>query len=323
MSVLTAFHALFTQYGGPGDGSLLTMPPSVEGFCPDFPKPKDNGGKRILVIGGGGAVGGMVVQLANMAGAGLVAATCSAKDMGFVKGLGAYAVVDYRDVKGLENWRHHFHGVIDCVGGEQLTEAFKCVRPNGVLFSVVCNPEQYLPPNMDDLATGVSYAFFIVKPSPERLESMTRLLRTGHLRPIFSPENVLTLDQYEEIGAKMKNKSRGKLVVRFDTEEPTEIIEMLQKHGEVPELYPQPKPARARGVPTKDILKIYEGNRALQRKIRASPGGGMGGKRSKKKARVERIKALQAALVQADDAGPASDAGPDPGDAEMDDAYEL
>lgn len=315
ISALTAFHALFQTRKGRLVGGLLTLPPNAQGFEPGFPKPKANGEKRILIIGGAGAVGGMVVQLARLAGAGLVAATCSAKDMDFVKGLGAYLVVDRKDLQTLEKWKHHFHGVIDCVGGEQLKQAFQYVRPDGHLISVVHSPKNYLPDNPDDLASRVSYGFFIVKPSPDRLEAMTVLLRTATLRPIFSPENVLNMDQYLKIIDKMSNKSRGKVVLQIDQREPWDLIEILEKHGVVPELswhVPEATGSRMRGHTTREILKIYKAAKAMQNKLRDDEK-----KRKEEKqmlrARVESMKALNPNLDYDDAAAGAAgdaDAGP-------------
>ena len=137
---------------------------------------------------------------------------------------------------------------------------------------------------------------------------------------------MLNLDQWKEIPDKMKKKSRGKVVLRMDKEEPWEMIKIMQKYGQVPELHPQPTASRARGHSTQDILKIYYGNRELQKRIRRESTSG-GKKDRKKKSRATRTKALQAAqAAQVDendaDAEPDSDSDADD-DVEIDDAGEL
>ncbi len=58
-------------------------------------------GQRVLVVGAGGAVGGIAVQMAHQAGA-YVIATASDEDVERVKALGADEVIDYKKVNVTE-----------------------------------------------------------------------------------------------------------------------------------------------------------------------------------------------------------------------------
>lgn len=273
MSAVTAIHALFHCGTSNPSDAVLAAPPDLVAFCPGSNrKPIVNGTRRILVIGGAGAVGGMVVQLAALAGAGLVAATCSRKNMAFVQSLGAYIAIAY-DQEGeqeshLARYKYYFHGVVDCVGGEALREAWLCVRPGGKLISIVDNPVDFTPPGGGE-AAGVKSGFFSTKPNRQYLQFISILIAEGVLQPIFSPENVLEFDQYNEVNEKLVCKERGKLVLRINNEEPWDVIKLLDEFGSVPAL-PGPEvapPRRPRGKTTEEILAEYEGNRARYRKM--------------------------------------------------------
>eukprot|EP00177_Eucheuma_denticulatum_P008361 GFKZ01015210.1.p1 GENE.GFKZ01015210.1~~GFKZ01015210.1.p1 ORF type:complete len:356 (+),score=48.61 GFKZ01015210.1:236-1303(+) len=103
-------------------------------------------GERVLVVGGSGAVGNVVVQLAKRRGA-FVVATSTQTEM--VRGLGADVVVDYR---GGEWWRRaevtgqgKFDVVVDCAEGVRMWERaceeglVKCGREGGRFLAVVVN----------------------------------------------------------------------------------------------------------------------------------------------------------------------------------------
>src|SRR5262249_43402400 len=76
-----------------------------------FDPAKIRAGERLLVHGGAGSVGAFVVQLARRAGA-RVTATASARNIEFVKSLGAERAIDYRT----EQAAGEFDVVFDTVG---------------------------------------------------------------------------------------------------------------------------------------------------------------------------------------------------------------
>jgi NADPH:quinone reductase-like Zn-dependent oxidoreductase len=75
-------------------------------------------GDRVLVHGAAGAVGIFAVRIARLAGARIIA-TASAANAGFVKGLGAEQVVDYRATR-FEAVVEPMDIVFDTVGGDTL-----------------------------------------------------------------------------------------------------------------------------------------------------------------------------------------------------------
>lgn len=91
-------------------------------------------GRRVLVLGASGGVGQFAVQLAKHAcQADLVAGVCSAKNLDFVRGLGADAVLDYGAGDPLEQAKAHgpFDVVVDCAGGYRASRCRALLAPGG------------------------------------------------------------------------------------------------------------------------------------------------------------------------------------------------
>jgi NADPH2:quinone reductase len=96
-------------------------------------------GQAVLINGGAGGVGTFAVQFARLCGA-RVAATCSAANADYVRGLGAELVIDYRRGRlpeAIAGWATG--GVdllVDAVGPDSLPEVSRLVRPGGRLVSI-------------------------------------------------------------------------------------------------------------------------------------------------------------------------------------------
>ncbi|KAL3942129.1 MAG: hypothetical protein SGBAC_003629 [Bacillariaceae sp.] len=77
---------------------------------------------RVLVIGASGSVGAAAVQLAKQIGKAEVAAICGAKNMDYVKSLGASPVFDYAkagyEIYYTDHEDERFDIIFDCVGGD-------------------------------------------------------------------------------------------------------------------------------------------------------------------------------------------------------------
>ena len=92
-------------------------------------------GQTIVVLGAGGGVGTMLVQLARLAGVNVIG-TCKPAQRAAVEALGA-RVVDYTRERVLEDVRalapDGVHAVFDHVGGESLRSSFVLLRSGGIL----------------------------------------------------------------------------------------------------------------------------------------------------------------------------------------------
>ncbi|WP_316736728.1 NADP-dependent oxidoreductase [Pedobacter aquatilis] len=99
-------------------------------------------GQTVLIQGGGGAVGGTLVQVAKSIGA-YVIATASGNGVSLAKELGADEVIDYKlhDVSKVVT---NVDLVADTAGGESQSRLFEVLKPGGTLLSIVVPPSQEL-----------------------------------------------------------------------------------------------------------------------------------------------------------------------------------
>jgi NADPH:quinone reductase-like Zn-dependent oxidoreductase len=153
-------------------------------------------GQRLLIHGGGGAVGGFAVQLARRRGAHVIA-TAAAASLELVRELGAHEPVDaatrFEDAAGAVDL------VFDTVGGERLRRSGAVVRAGGRLVSVAEEPPD-----------GGQY--FIVEPNREELTSIARLVEEGELRPL--PVETFPLASARQAFARsLESGRRGKIVM--------------------------------------------------------------------------------------------------------------
>ncbi|KHN97428.1 Alcohol dehydrogenase superfamily, zinc-type [Metarhizium album ARSEF 1941] len=144
-------------------------------------------GGKVLVTGASGAVGLMLVQIAAKVLHCHVVALASARKHLRLKSLGAAVLVDYR-WPAWEDSVMNIDAVFDTVGGETLSKAWKCVKPNASIVTVADPP----PPWAFGRATpqelkehpDVKWVYFVVASSGAILLKLTRLLDEGKLAPI-------------------------------------------------------------------------------------------------------------------------------------------
>jgi len=140
-----------------------------------FDYAKARPGQTVLIHGAGGNVGAYAVQLAAQAGLQVIG-TASAKDLPYVRSLGAATVIDYRGSR-FEELAPNVDIVLDMVGGETRDRSFAVLKPGGILVSVVSD-------QMPKPAPGnVRAVFFLVEVTTERLEAITDLFDRGRLIP--------------------------------------------------------------------------------------------------------------------------------------------
>lgn len=102
-------------------------------------------GKTILIQAGAGGVGGYAVQLAKSRGASVIA-TCSSRNEGYVRSLGADCVIDYNEADvGMEIMRitngRGVDYVVDTVGRETATAAVNYLAFGGQIVCIVDLPD--------------------------------------------------------------------------------------------------------------------------------------------------------------------------------------
>ncbi len=97
-------------------------------------------GQSILILGAGGAVGNVALQLAKERGA-RVLAMCRARSVDRLVSLGADEIIN-ADTTPFESVAHDVDVVLDALGGEFEKRAFSVLKPNGVLVAIVQPPSQ-------------------------------------------------------------------------------------------------------------------------------------------------------------------------------------
>lgn len=197
LSALTAWQGLFVH------GRL--SPPGTS----------SNAGKRVLVTAASGGVGVWAVQLARQAGIEVVG-TCGPSNLGFVLSLGADTVLDYTKtdlVVGVgEDRKRSFDVVLDCIGGQTLTEAWKLVKKNGIVISVAEPPDPKRPES--GVAEGVKGVWFIVEADRGQLGRITELIEQGKCK--CQVDRVYELEEWREAFERLEEgHARGKVVLRM------------------------------------------------------------------------------------------------------------
>jgi len=161
-------------------------------------------GERVLVHGGAGAVGTFVIQLARFRGA-HVTATASARNLGFVSGLGAEEVIDYRAAR-FEDTVRDVDVVFDTVGGDTLQRSWRVLKPGGRMITIAADGEWASDPR-------VKRAFFVVEAKREQLIRIAELLDANEIHPVVDAVLPLTRASAAYAGEPGQRLGRGKLVV--------------------------------------------------------------------------------------------------------------
>src|SRR6202795_2827898 len=105
-------------------------------------------GETILIHGGAGGVAGFAIQFAKYLGARVIT-TCSAANVGYVRGLGADQVIDYnaqdftKVVKGCD-------AVFDTVGGDVAQKSYAVLKPGGRAAFIASGAEAPKPDRSDE-----------------------------------------------------------------------------------------------------------------------------------------------------------------------------
>ncbi|MEI4488955.1 NADP-dependent oxidoreductase [Frigidibacter sp. MR17.14] len=163
-------------------------------------------GQRLLITGASGGVGSLAVQLAKAAGA-HVTAVCSTRNIDFVRGLGADAVVDYTKCR-VEEAVHDMDVVLDTVGAETFQRTLTTLRPGGAMVTVVAFP------NGDEAERhGVTVKRAFTVPSADTLARICALVGAGKVTPHVERTFGLT-EVREALDLSEAGRARGKIVLK-------------------------------------------------------------------------------------------------------------
>lgn len=169
-------------------------------------------GETVLVQGGAGAIGGLAVQLAALAGA-RVLATCRAANAALVRDLGAARVFAYdREDVTAEILRSEgpVDAVLDLVGGPVHAASCRVLRRGGRLAWLIAAPFEDV-----SAAHGVEARQVAVRDDRAVLQAVIDLAGAGELSPLVAgtvtPGAVAEAHRRIEAG----EVTRGRLVLTF------------------------------------------------------------------------------------------------------------
>ncbi|MCA2216002.1 NAD(P)-dependent alcohol dehydrogenase [Jidongwangia harbinensis] len=169
-------------------------------------------GQRLLVRGGSGGVGTVAVQLGRSLGA-HVTALASARNLAWVRDLGADEAVDYRGDAATR--LAPFDVIVDTVGTD-LPAVRRMLARRGRMVALAVDPG-HLAANVLFLARGTlspsrRVVAFSNNPGTERLVELTRYVEDGTLRPVV--DTVFPMDRTAEAHRRIEAGGvRGKYVI--------------------------------------------------------------------------------------------------------------
>ncbi|KAF7819590.1 2-methylene-furan-3-one reductase-like [Senna tora] len=159
-------------------------------------------GQSILVLGGGGGVGTLVIQLAkHVFGASKVAATCSSGKVEVLKKLGADVVIDYTKEK-LEELPEKFDVVYDAVGEGERAE--KAIKEGGKVMSIVYGARN----------SGNCMAYIMDVFEGAVLEKLGPYLESGKVKAVLDPKGPFPFSEAVQAFEHLITKrATGKIVI--------------------------------------------------------------------------------------------------------------
>jgi NADPH:quinone reductase-like Zn-dependent oxidoreductase len=164
--------------------------------------------QRILINGGAGGVGSFAIQLAQRAGA-TVIATASAGNIPFLRLLGADQAIDY-NVMQFDRAVRHVDVVLDLIGGLTQERSLPLVKPGGFLISTVTQPQ--IDQAMD---RGVIALKMRTRSNGAQLGQIADLIAHGSLK-VFVDKVFHLSEVGEALRLSRQGHSRGKIVVTID-----------------------------------------------------------------------------------------------------------
>lgn len=171
-------------------------------------------GQRLLVRGASGGVGSVAVQLGKALGA-HVTALVSARNLDWVRDLGADTALDYRttDLKDVGR----FDVILDTVGTDLETYRRRLAR-HGRMVALALDPDHlvksFVAIGWGSVVRSRRVTIFSNDPSAERIAELTRYVESGAIRPIV--DKVFPMTAIVETHRRLEAGGvRGKYVIEM------------------------------------------------------------------------------------------------------------
>jgi len=176
-------------------------------------------GQTVLVIGAGGGVGTLTVQVANAFGA-VVTGVCSSSKVDLVRSIGASDVIDYAQQRFMDGSRH-WDVIVDTAGRRPLAALRRALASEGTL--VIVGGEggdrwtggfgrQTVQAPLLSLFSGQRLRPVISKEKREDLEALRSLIDSGKVTPVVGKTFPLS-DAQAAIRELEAGHASGKIVI--------------------------------------------------------------------------------------------------------------
>ncbi|XP_027909060.1 chloroplast envelope quinone oxidoreductase homolog [Vigna unguiculata] len=171
--------------------------------------------KNVLVTAASGGVGHYAVQLAKL-GNNHVTATCGARNIEFVKGLGADEVLDYRTPEGAalkSPSGRKYDAVINCTTGIPWSTFDANLTEKAVVVDLTPNPSSFVTAALKKVTFSKKRLVpFFVDVKREGLDYLLQLLKDGKLKTVI--DSRFPLSKAEDAWAKsIDGHATGKIIV--------------------------------------------------------------------------------------------------------------
>ncbi|HSJ37496.1 MAG TPA: NAD(P)-dependent alcohol dehydrogenase [Planococcus sp. (in: firmicutes)] len=170
-------------------------------------KARIQAGQKVLIIGAGGSIGTMAIQLAKDSGAEVTAIDRGEK-LDMLLSIGADHVIDYQQEDFTANGEI-YDVIFDVVGKNSFSKTIQSLKPKGVCL--IANPSlgnilrRFLPGMKSGRKIVVAAAGY----QAEDLQYLSELLANGRIKPVidrtFPLEGLREAHHYVESGAKKGN----------------------------------------------------------------------------------------------------------------------
>ncbi|MGD9923624.1 MAG: NADP-dependent oxidoreductase [Pseudorhodoplanes sp.] len=164
-------------------------------------------GMRVLIHAGAGGVGSLGIQIARARGAHVIA-TCSERNVDFVRSLGANEVIAY-DRTPFEDAARNVDVVFDTMGGDVHDRSYKVLRRGGLMVCLMAEP-------FTDRGAehGVTVTQAQVLPRQDILDALLKMMADGSLRvPVEAILPFADFRRAQELS--QGGRVRGKIVLRL------------------------------------------------------------------------------------------------------------
>lgn len=164
-------------------------------------------GQNVLIIGAGGSIGTLVLQLAKSRGAS-VTAVDSPDKLKMLRQLGADLVIDY-NLEDYTQRDERFDLIIDVVGRKSVLKKMRLLKKQGNYFLAYAGIKDLFLSLFFKLFTGKRLRIESAGQSREEMDELTELAAGGVLKPqidrVFPLDKAAEAHRYAESGSKKGN----------------------------------------------------------------------------------------------------------------------